>query len=65
MLIEQTEKYQVESEKEATALIQLAKNTQETEGYSLAKAGYTRKPIKEKGEIIGEIFTVIITKKFN
>lgn len=64
MLIEQTDKYQVDTEPEAAALIAETKAAQGTLGYVLSKAGYTRKPIKEKGEVIGELFTVTITKKF-
>lgn len=65
MLIERTEKYQAESEEEASKLIEKYKNEQISGGFDLAKAGYTRKPIKVKGEVIGEIFTVTITQKFN
>ena len=64
MLVEETQKFQVDSEKEATKIIDDFKTKQYTETYILSKAGYTRKPIKAKGEIIGEIFTVTITKKF-
>ena len=64
MLIEQTQKYSVETEKEATELIEDFKAKQAIEGYNLSKAGYVRKEIKSKGEIIGETFTVTITKKF-
>ena len=65
MLTEETKKFEVSSEKEATAIIEKYKDGQHTEGYDLSKAGYTRKPVKVKKEIIGEIFTVTITKKFN
>ena len=64
MLIEQTQKYSVETEKEAAELIEDFKAKQSIEGYNLSKAGYVRKEIKSKGEIIGETFTVTITKKF-
>ena len=64
MLIEQTQKYLVETEKEATELIEDFKTKQAVEGYNLSKAGYARKEIKSKGEVIGETFTVTITKKF-
>ena len=64
MLIEQTQKYLVETEKEATELIEDFKAKQAVEGYNLSKAGYVRKEIKSKGEVIGETFTVAITKKF-
>ena len=64
MLIEQTQKYLVETEKEATELIEDFKTKQAVEEYNLSKAGYVRKEIKSKGEVIGETFTVTITKKF-
>ena len=64
MLIEQTQKYLVETEKEATELIEDFKTKKAVEGYNHSKAGYVRKEIKSKGEIIGETFTVTITKKF-
>lgn len=64
MLTEQTEKYLVETEGEAAELIEGFKAKQSVENYNLSKAGYVRKEIKAKGEVIGETFTVTITKKF-
>jgi len=64
MLIEETKKFQVETEAEATKIIDEYKAGQNKDGYNLSKAGYTRKPIKAKREIIGETFTVTVTKKF-
>jgi hypothetical protein len=64
MLIEETKKFQVSTEAEAAELIDTYKEKQSTEGYNLSKAGYVRKEIKQKGEVIGETFTVTITKKF-
>ena len=64
MLIEETKKFLVETEGEAATLIDSFKEKQSDEGYNLAKAGYIRKEIKQKGEIIGETFTVTVTKKF-
>lgn len=64
MLIEETKKFLVETEVEAAELIESFKTKQAEEGYNLAKAGYVRKEIKQKGEVIGETFTVTITKKF-
>ena len=43
MLIEQTQKYLVETEKEATELIEDFKAKQAVEGYNLSKAAYVRK----------------------
>lgn len=64
MLIEETQKFLVETEKQAADLIEKHKQEQGAGGYTLAKAGYVRKEIKQKGEVIGETFTVTITKKF-
>lgn len=64
MLVEETKKFKVDTESDAAALIEDYKKAQSTEGYVLSKAGYTRKEIKSKGEVIGEIFTVTVTKKF-
>lgn len=64
MLIERTEKFQFDTETEATKMIEEYKNNAAEKGYTLAKAGYTQKFLKEKGEIIGELFTVTVTQKF-
>ena len=58
------ETYDFATEKEATILIEDFKAKQSDEGYTLSKAGYVRKELKNKGEVIGETFTVTITKKF-
>ena len=47
MLVEQTQKYLVETEKEAAELIEDFKAKQTVEGYNLSKAGYARKEIKK------------------
>ena len=64
MLIEQTQKYSVDTEKQATELIEKFRAEQMTGEYDLSKAGYTSKDIKSKGEVIGKVYTVTITKKF-
>ena len=64
MLIEETKKFKVDTEAEAATLIDTFKQEQAEGGYVLSKAGYTRKEIKSKGEVIGEVFTVTVTKKF-
>ena len=50
-LIEQTEKYVVDSEEEAIKVIQNFKQDAESKGYILGKSGYDYKTKKAKGEI--------------
>ena len=61
-LIEQTEKYVVDSEEEAIQLIQTSKQDAEKNGYVLGATGYTYKTKKAKGEIIGEAWVTTIKK---
>ena len=61
-LIEQTDKYVVDSEVQAVTLINVAKDKAEEEGYVLGASGYTYKTKKAKGEIVGEAWVVSIKK---
>lgn len=61
-LIEQTERYVVDSEEDAIKVIQSFKKDAETKGYVLGKSGYDYKTKKSKGEIIGEEWIVTIKK---
>ena len=61
-LIEVTENYRVDSEKEATALIEEAKQNQRQ--YSLSKYSSVQKERKSKGEVIDSWYRVSLTKKF-
>ena len=61
-LINTTEVYRVDTEKEAAELINKAKQDRE---YDLAKYSSTKKERKQKGEIIDEWYQVSLTKKFN
>lgn len=61
-LIEETEKYVVDSEEEAIKLIQNAKENAIKNGYILGASGYTYKTKKAKGEIIGEVWVTSIKK---
>ncbi len=61
-LIEQTEKYVVNSEEEALKLIQEFKKNAEEKGYILGSSGYAYKTKKSKGEIIAEAWVVTIKK---
>ena len=61
-LIEQTEKYVVDSEEDAIEVIQRYKKDAEEKGYILGKSGYDYKTKKAKGEIIGEVWVVTVKK---
>lgn len=61
-LISTVETYRVDTESEATQLINNSKAANE---YTLSKYNCERKDIKEKGEIIGEYYKVSLTKVFN
>jgi hypothetical protein len=61
-LIEQTEKYVVDSEEMALQVVQAFKKKAEDEGYILGSSGYTYKTKKAKGEIVGEAWVVTIKK---
>lgn len=61
-LINATEVYRVDTEKEAAELINNAKQDRE---YDLTKYSSTKKERKQKGEIIDEWYQVTLVKKFN
>lgn len=61
-LIEQTEKYVVDSEEDAIKVVQQFKKDAESKGYILGASGYTYKTKKAKGEIIGEAWVVTVKK---
>ena len=61
-LINTTEIYRVDTEKEATDLINKAKSAHE---YDLAKYSSTKKERKQKGEIVDEWYQVTLVKRFN
>lgn len=61
-LIEQTDKYVVDSEEAAIKLIQKFREDAEENGYVLGANGYTYKTKKSKGEIIDEAWIVSIKK---
>ena len=60
-LINTTEVYRVDTEKEAAELINNAKQNRE---YDLAKYSSTKKERKQKGEIIDEWYQVTLCKAF-
>ena len=61
-LISTVETYRVDTESEATQLIEDAKSGNK---FTLSKYNRERKDIKEKGEIVGEYYKVSLTKVFN
>ena len=61
-LINTTEVYRVNTEKEATELIDNAKQDKQ---YELAKYSSVKKEQKQKGEVIDEWYQVTLVKKFN
>lgn len=61
-LIEQTERYVVDTEEMALQLVQAVKDKAAEGGYVLGSSGYTYKTKKAKGEIIGEAWVVTIKK---
>ena len=61
-LINTTEVYRVNTEKEATELINNAKQDKQ---YELAKYSSVKKEQKQKGEVIDEWYQVTLVKKFN
>lgn len=63
-LIEQTEKYVVDTEQAAINLIEQFRTDAESKGYILGASGYTYKTKKAKGEIIGEVWAVTIKKVY-
>lgn len=61
-LINTTEIYRVETEAEATALIEEAK---QDSSYALSKYSSVHKERKSKGEVIDEWYHVVLVKAFN
>lgn len=61
-LVSTVETYRVETESEATQLINEAKASNQ---YTLLKYNCERKDIKEKREVVGEYYKVTLTKGFN
>lgn len=61
-LLDVTETYRVDTEKEATALIDEAKKNQRQ--YSLSKYTSTQKDRKQKGEVVETWYKVTLSKKF-
>lgn len=64
MKLETTTKYRMDSEIAAKDLIDEFRKNADAQGYTVKKAGYTRKDKKSKGEIIATVFLVEIVQTF-
>ncbi len=60
-----TEVWITDSEEDAMGMIEDAKDSQITGGYSVTKSGYTAKPKKSKGEVLYIEYKVTIEKTFD
>ena len=61
-ILKDTIEYKVDTEAQAIALIDQARTQAAAEGQTIAKANYTYKAKKAKGEIIAEAWVVTITR---
>ena len=61
-ILKQTDEFVLDTEEEAIALIEKARQAANSEGYVLGANGYTYKTKKAKGEIIDEAWVVKVTK---
>ena len=64
-LLKTTDVWTTDSEEDAMMMIEDAKDSQTSGGYSVTKSGYTMKPKKSKGEILYLEFKVTIEKTFD
>ena len=64
-LLKTTDVWLTESEEEAMAMIEEAKDKQAEGGYTVSKSGYTAKPKKSKGEILYVEYKVTIERTFD
>ena len=63
-LIKRSEEYRVDTEEQATALINQAKDNEGKEGYELTSYTMVKKNKKQKGEIIDEWVVVTLVKQW-
>ena len=63
-LLKTTDVWLTESEEEAMAMVEEAKDRQTSGGYTLTKGGYTAKPKKSKGVVEYIEYKVTIEKTF-
>lgn len=62
--LQETTRYRVDNENEATELIEQAKQEAIQSGYEIKKSSYTAKCKKKKGEIVDSWFVVEICRKY-
>lgn len=63
-LMKRTEEWRVDTEEQATALIDQAKDNEGKEGYELTSYKMVKKNKKQKGEIIDSYVIVTLTKSW-
>lgn len=63
--LETVEKYRVETEEEAKAVMEQFREDAKSKGYLVKKSGYEKKEKKAKGEIIDQGYLVSVTKVFD
>lgn len=63
-LMKRTEEWRVDTEEQATALIDQAKDNEGKEGYELTSYKMVKKNKKQKGEIIDEWVVVTLVKQW-
>jgi len=63
--LETVEKYRVETEEEAKAVMEQFREDAKTKGYLVKKSGYEKKEKKAKGEIVDQGYLVSVTKVFD
>ena len=63
--LETVEKYRVETEDEAKAVMEQFREDAKSKGYLVKKSGYEKKEKKAKGEIVDQGYLVSVTKVFD
>ena len=61
-LIKRTEEYVVDTEEQAIKAIQNFREDAAEHGHTVGASGYTYKTKKSKGDIIGEVYVVKVTR---
>lgn len=61
-MLENTQKYCVDTEDQAKELIEELRKKAATKGYTIKKASFERKDKKAKGEIIATCYVVTVTE---
>ena len=64
LLMKTTDVFRVDTEEEAMAMIEEAKEKQASGGFSVSKSGYVLKTKKSKGEIIDSWYICTIERTF-